>query len=66
MNNSMFEIHSGWLAILAIYLSWLGSELSSVAWSTGGQLMIFFCFRFSMVLFGRPGMSKTNSYALQT
>ena len=31
----------------AIHFSWLGLELSSVAWSTGAQLIIFFCFRFS-------------------
>ena len=28
-----------------------------VAWSTGAQLIIFFCFRFSVVLFDRPGIS---------
>ena len=32
-----------------------GLELSSVAWSTGAELIIFFCFRFLMVLFDRPG-----------
>ena len=31
----------------AIHFSWLGPELSSVAWSTGSQLIIFFCFSFS-------------------
>ena len=36
----------------AIRFSLLGSELSSVAWSTGAQLIIFFCFRFPVVLFG--------------
>ena len=41
----------------AIHFSWLGPELSSVAWSTGAQLIIFFCFRFSVVLFDRPGIS---------
>ena len=40
----------------AIHFSWLGPELSSVAWSTGAQLIIF-CFRFSVVLFDRPGIS---------
>ena len=35
----------------AIHFSWLGPELSSVAWSTGAQLIIFFCFRFSVVFF---------------
>ena len=35
--------------------SWLGPELLSVAWSTGAQLIIFFCF--SVVLFDRPGIS---------
>ena len=29
--------------------------LLPVTWSTGAQLMIFFCFGFPMVLFGRPG-----------
>ena len=41
----------------AIHFSWLGTELSSVALSTGAQLIIFFCFRFSVVLFDRPGIS---------
>ena len=41
----------------AIHFSWLGPDLSSVAWSAGAQLMIFFCFRFPVVLFGRPGIS---------
>ena len=41
----------------AIHFSWLGPELSSVAWSTGAQLIIFFCFRCSVVLFDRPGIS---------
>ena len=39
----------------AIHFSWLGPELSSVAWSTGDQLIIFFCFRFSVVLFVHRG-----------
>ena len=42
-------------------VSWLGPELSSVAWSTGAQLIIFFCFRFSVVLFDRPGISNRNA-----
>ena len=33
----------------AIHFSWLGPDLSSVAWSTGAQLIIFFCFRCSVV-----------------
>ena len=41
----------------AIHFSWLGPELSSVAWSTGAQLIIFLCFRFPVVLFERPGIS---------
>ena len=41
--------------------SWLGPELSSVAWSTGAQLIIFFCFRFSVGLFDRPGISIRNA-----
>ena len=41
----------------AIHLSWLGPELSSVAWFTGAELIIFFCFRFPVVLFDRPGIS---------
>ena len=45
----------------AIHFSWLGPELSSVAWSTGAQLIIFFCFRFSVVLFDRPGISIRNA-----
>ena len=42
---------------ITIHFSWLGPELSSVAWFTGAQLMIFFCFRFPVVLFGIPGIS---------
>ena len=45
----------------AIHFSWLGPELSSFAWSTGAQLIIFFCFRFSVVLFDRPGISTRNA-----
>ena len=45
----------------AIRFSWLGPELSSVAWSTGAQLIIFFCLRFSVVLFDRPGISILNT-----
>ena len=33
------------------------AALSSVAWSTGAQLIIFFCFGYSVVLFDRPGIS---------
>ena len=32
-------------------------SLLSVAWFTGAQLIIFFCFRFSVVLVDRPGIS---------
>ena len=35
----------------AIHLTYFGPKISSVAWSTGAQLMIFFCFKFSVVLF---------------
>ena len=45
----------------AIHFSWLGPELSSVAWSTGAQLIIFFCFRFSVVVFDRPGISTRHA-----
>ena len=45
----------------AIHFSWLEPELSSVAWSTGAQLIIFFCFRISVVLFDRPGISIRNA-----
>ena len=48
-------------AKLLIHFSWLGPDLSSVAWSTGAQLIIFFCFRFSVVLFDRPGISIRNA-----
>ena len=41
------------------YSFWLvgARALSSVAWSAGAQLMIFFCFGFPAVLFDRPGVS---------
>ena len=45
----------------AILFSWLGPELSSVAWSIGAQLIVFFCFRFSVVLFDRTGISIRNA-----
>ena len=41
---------------IPLWTSWLGPELS-VAWSTGAQLIIFFCLRFSVVLFDGPGIS---------
>ena len=41
----------------SIHFSSLGPQLSSGGWSTGAQLIIFFCFRFSVVLFDRPGIS---------
>ena len=47
-------------------ISWLGPELSPVAWSTGAQLIIFFCFRFSVVLFDRPGISIRNALYLSS
>ena len=45
----------------AIHFSWLGPGPSSVAWSIRAQLIIFFCFRFSVVLFDRPGISIRNA-----
>ena len=50
-----------WPRPKAFHFSWLGPELSSVAWSTGAQLIIFFSFRFSVVLFDRPGISIRNA-----
>ena len=41
---------------LFILVGW-DRSFSSVAWSTGAQLMVFFCFRFPVVLFDRPGIS---------
>ena len=41
---------------LFILVCWDRSS-SSVAWSTGAQLIILFCFRFQVVLFHRPGIS---------
>ena len=41
---------------LFVMVGWDRSS-SSVAWSTGAQLMIFFCFRSPAVLFDRPGNS---------
>ena len=46
-----------WLRPKANHFSWLGPELSSVARSTGAQLIIFFCFRFPVLLFNRAGIS---------
>ena len=45
----------------AIHFSWLGPELSSVAWSTGAHLIIYFCLRFSVVLLNRPGILIRNA-----
>ena len=41
---------------LFILVGWDRSS-SSAAWSTGAQLMIFFCFIFPVVLFDKPGIS---------
>ena len=46
-----------WPRPKTIHFSWLGPEVSSVAWSIWAQLIILFCFRFSVVLFDRPGIS---------
>ena len=43
------------VVLFTVIVGW--EELSSVAWSTGAQLIIFFCFRLSVVLFDRPGIS---------
>ena len=51
------RLHDGPDLKLFILVGWLGPELSPVAWSTGAQLIILFCFRFSVVLFDRPGIS---------
>ena len=48
----------------AIHFSWLGPELSSVAGFTGAQLIIFFCFRFPVVLFDRLNLSRSTLYLL--
>ena len=47
-------------SLIARYFSWLGPELSSVARSTGAQPMIFFCFRFPVVLFDDLSMSAVG------
>ena len=44
----------------AIHFSWLGQELLSVAWSTAAQLIIFFCFRFSVVLFDVSSVTSSG------
>ena len=58
-------LHAGGLGVtlyggpnlkLFISIGWDRSS-SSVAWSTGAQLMIFVCFRFPVVLFDRQGIS---------
>ena len=41
----------------SIHFSWLRPELSFVVWSTEAQLIIFYCFRFLVVLYDRPGIS---------
>ena len=51
------QVSDSMMAPIAIHFSWLGPELSSVAWSTWAQLIIFFCFGFSVVLSNRPGIS---------
>ena len=35
----------------------LDRSSTSVTWSNGAKLMIFFCYRFPVVLFDRPGIS---------
>ena len=39
-------------------------NLSSVAWSIGAQLMIFFCFRFPVVMFGSPGSPTVTQHVV--
>ena len=43
------------------HLSLLGPEFSSVAWSAGGQLVIFVCFGFSVMVFDTPVISGVES-----
>ena len=38
-----------------------GPELVCVAWPTGGQLVFFFCSRFSVILFGAQGSPSPGS-----
>ena len=45
---------------LFIFVGW-DRRSSSVAWSTGDQLTIFFCFKFSVLLFDRPGIFICNA-----
>ena len=45
---------------LFILVGW-DRSISSVAISTGAQLMILFCFRFTVVLFGSPGISTCHA-----
>ena len=53
-------LHRLQVHLAAFHFSRLGSELSSVAWSTGAKLIISFCLRFSVVLFDRPGISISS------
>ena len=56
LNASAFLMHSALAATTEDCIAAYTGALSSVVWSTGAQLMIFFCFRFPVVLFGRPGV----------
>ena len=53
----IYQITVNGYAALFSWFSCFGPELPCVAWSSGDQLIIFFCFRLSVVLFDRPGIS---------
>ena len=55
-SDSMMASASGYKLLL-----YGTGALLSVAWSTGAQLMIFFCFRFQVVLYERPGISSCHA-----
>ena len=44
----------------------MSDSISSVAWSSDAQLLIFFCFRFPVVVFGSLQLSCNTLYLLST
>ena len=54
VGESGFRLYDGPDLKLFILVRWDRSSFVC-CWSTEAQLMIFFCFRFPAILFGRPG-----------
>ena len=62
VDRSGVRLYDGHDLKLFILVGWdRSSRSSSIAWSTGAQLRVFFCFRFPVVLFDRSVMQLVVS-----